>query len=162
MQVKDGAAWSALEYSLLRREALAEGRTLPPVTLVPAAISYTNKTKYRSAVILQCAPSHSTLPPKLTGNRFGTRLDVEPYMNDYERDAKGTTKKLTAEIERQMIQMSVNAPDWESLYAGRMAREILWPDEQGMNLDNFVEIAQTSALSIHLICRCIDMGRQAG
>ena len=51
MQVKDGAAWSALEYS----KWLKENPDKAPdrdVTIVPSAIVYTNKSKYRSGVSL--------------------------------------------------------------------------------------------------------------
>ena len=47
MQVKDGAAWAALEYTKWVEEGGNKGK---PVTIVPAAIVYTNKSKYRSRV----------------------------------------------------------------------------------------------------------------
>jgi glycerol-3-phosphate O-acyltransferase / dihydroxyacetone phosphate acyltransferase len=47
MQVKDGAAWAALEYSKWLQE---EGHNGEPVTIVPTAIVYTDKSKYRSRV----------------------------------------------------------------------------------------------------------------
>lgn len=46
MQVKDGAAWAALEYTKQSRES---GRG-DPVVIVPVALVYTNKSKYRSQV----------------------------------------------------------------------------------------------------------------
>lgn len=49
MQVKDGAAWAALEY-LKYKQAHPELADQPDVKIVPAAIVYTNKSKYRSAV----------------------------------------------------------------------------------------------------------------
>lgn len=45
MQVKDGAAWAALEY--------AKWSGGEEVRVVPAAIVYTNKSKYRSSVIIE-------------------------------------------------------------------------------------------------------------
>ena len=47
MQVKDGAAWAALEYTKWRRENENKG---DPVAIVPVAIVYTDKSKYRSRV----------------------------------------------------------------------------------------------------------------
>ena len=47
MQVKDGAAWAALEYTKWLSE---NGNKGAPVVIVPAAIVYTNKSKYRSNV----------------------------------------------------------------------------------------------------------------
>lgn len=48
MQVKDGAAWAAMEYTKWLRDNTDKG--LPDVTIIPAAIVYTNKSKYRSSV----------------------------------------------------------------------------------------------------------------
>lgn len=47
MQVKDGAAWAALEYT---KWAADHGINGPEVKIVPTAIVYTNKSKYRSDV----------------------------------------------------------------------------------------------------------------
>lgn len=49
MQVKDGAAWAALEYMKWAKENPGKV-SKKPVTVVPAAIVYTNKSKYRSDV----------------------------------------------------------------------------------------------------------------
>jgi glycerol-3-phosphate O-acyltransferase / dihydroxyacetone phosphate acyltransferase len=48
MQVKDGAAWAALEYSKWLKEN--PNKATEDVIIVPAAIVYTNKSKYRSNV----------------------------------------------------------------------------------------------------------------
>lgn len=48
MQVKDGAAWAALEYTrwLKQNPDIAQ----QDVTILPVSIVYTDKTKYRSGV----------------------------------------------------------------------------------------------------------------
>lgn len=61
MQVKDGAAWAALEHTKWTAE---HGISGPEVTIVPAAIVYTNKSKYRSDVSLAMV-STSLLPQLL-------------------------------------------------------------------------------------------------
>lgn len=48
MQVKDGAAWASLEYSKWLRDNPGKGSR--EVVIIPAAIVYTDKTKYRSNV----------------------------------------------------------------------------------------------------------------
>ena len=50
MQVKDGAAWAALEYT---KWARAQPGGAPLVMIVPVSIVYTNKSKYRSRVIME-------------------------------------------------------------------------------------------------------------
>jgi glycerol-3-phosphate O-acyltransferase/dihydroxyacetone phosphate acyltransferase len=49
MQVKEGAAWAALEYSKWAREN-PEHASQDTLAIVPCAIVYTNKSKYRSNV----------------------------------------------------------------------------------------------------------------
>ena len=49
MQVKDGAAWAAMEYTKWAMEN-PERVTSKDVVVVPVSIVYTNKSKYRSAV----------------------------------------------------------------------------------------------------------------
>ena len=51
MQVKEGAAWAALEYAKLQREQ-PTGNGSKGIVIVPVAIVYTNKSKYRSDVSL--------------------------------------------------------------------------------------------------------------
>jgi glycerol-3-phosphate O-acyltransferase/dihydroxyacetone phosphate acyltransferase len=52
MQVKDGAAWAALEYAKIQRQQPASNRS-KGIVIVPVAIVYTNKSKYRSDVGLR-------------------------------------------------------------------------------------------------------------
>jgi hypothetical protein len=50
MQVKDGAAWAALEYTKWAEEKGIENAN--DIVVMPVAIVYTNKSKYRSDVSL--------------------------------------------------------------------------------------------------------------
>ncbi|KIJ18508.1 hypothetical protein PAXINDRAFT_167112 [Paxillus involutus ATCC 200175] len=128
MQVKDGAAWAALEYTKWAAERGIKG---PEVRIVPAAIVYTNKSKYRSDVIME----------------FGAPISMEEYKQQFfsETDgaARAAVKRLTRTIERQLVETTVNAPDWDTLYAARMARDLLWEDERTIDLNEFVIISQT-------------------
>ncbi|GLB37088.1 putative phosphate acyltransferases [Lyophyllum shimeji] len=130
MQVKDGAAWAALEYSKWQQEhpefALAEG-----VVIVPAAIVYTDKSKYRSEVVVE----------------FGQPITLEAYKEQFFSNVEGApraaAKRLTRAIETELVEATINAPDWDTLYAARMARDILWEGRKSINLDEFVPISQT-------------------
>jgi len=55
MQVKDGVAWSALEYMKWLRLEAKDGKGVKgkEVIIVPAGIVYTNKSKYRSAAVVE-------------------------------------------------------------------------------------------------------------
>ncbi|KAF5381135.1 hypothetical protein D9757_009414 [Collybiopsis confluens] len=127
MQVKDGAAWAALEFTKWAREHNMEG----DVRIVPAAIVYTNKSKYRSNVIIE----------------FSRPITLDPYkelfLSSNEGAPRAAVKKLSRTIEGELVEHTINAKDWDTLYAARMAREILWPKEGSINLDEFVEISQT-------------------
>ncbi|KAF7790728.1 hypothetical protein EIP86_001684 [Pleurotus ostreatoroseus] len=137
MQVKDGAAWAALEYTKWAKE---HGIKQPALKIIPAAIVYTNKSKYRSQVIME----------------FSKPIMAEDFLESFTSDAEGepraTAKHLTATIERALVETTINAPDWQvypslsetdTLYAARMARDLLWEEERSINLDEFVAISQT-------------------
>ncbi|KAH9932642.1 glycerol-3-phosphate-acyltransferase [Fomitopsis serialis] len=119
VQVKDGAAWAALEYAKWAQEN--PGKVRPGAErarIVTAAIVYTNKTKYRSNAIME----------------YGPPIDVDPYLEQFlsaeEGAPRAAVKRLTAALEQQLIEATINAPDWDTLYAARMARDLLWEDEK--------------------------------
>lgn len=85
------------------------------------------------------------------------------FMSGEDGAPRAAVKRLTAAIERELTQATINAPDWlvqsvssiracltpvlcryrDTLYAARMARDLLWPEERSINLDEFVSISQT-------------------
>ncbi|KAF7374907.1 Glycoside hydrolase family 5 protein [Mycena sanguinolenta] len=52
-------------------------------------------------------------------------------------------KAVMKDVEAQLLNMTINAPDWETLYAARMARDILWGDERAIKLKDWVVVGQT-------------------
>ncbi|KAJ3859253.1 glycerol-3-phosphate-acyltransferase [Lentinula novae-zelandiae] len=133
MQIKDGAAWAALEYTKYAKEHPGTQE----VKVVPVAIVYTNKSKYRSSFHSNCR----CLP------RFGQPISIDPYKEQFFSDNEGApraaAKRLSHDIETELTKHTVNAPDWDTLYAARMARDILWQKDNSINLDDFVAISQT-------------------
>ncbi|KAF8507482.1 glycerol-3-phosphate-acyltransferase [Hysterangium stoloniferum] len=130
-QVKDGASWSALEFT---KWASSNETHSKPLIIIPTGIVYTNKAKYRSRVILS----------------FGKPIQMEEYVVDFLAGSeKNAVKRLTARIEKEMIMLTINAPDWETLYPARMARDMLWPGERSIDPEHYVEISQTM---IDLFC----------
>ncbi|KAF8070166.1 glycerol-3-phosphate-acyltransferase [Lyophyllum atratum] len=130
MQVKDGAAWAALEYAKWKQE---NPGVAPPqdVIIIPAAIVYTDKSKYRSDVIIE----------------FGQPITLDSYKEQFFSSEEGApraaVKRLTRAIESELVEATVNAPDWDTLYVARIARDILWEGTKSINLDEFVVISQT-------------------
>ncbi|EPS94226.1 acyltransferase [Fomitopsis schrenkii] len=132
VQVKDGASWAALEYAKWARENPDKVRPgAESARIVTAAIVYTNKTKYRSNAIVE----------------YGPPINMDPYLEQFlspdEGAPRAAVKRLTAALEQQLIEATINAPDWDTLYAARMARDLLWDDEKSISLDEFVPVSQT-------------------
>ncbi|KAJ7028561.1 hypothetical protein C8F04DRAFT_62710 [Mycena alexandri] len=129
MQVKDGAAWAALEYTKWIHES--PEKNLRPLTVVSAAIVYTNKSKYRSDVVVE----------------YGPPITMEPYIDQFMSEVEGASraavKRLSRAIEAGLVGATINGPDWDTLYAARMARDIMWEGDKSINLDEFVPISQT-------------------
>ncbi|KAK0448657.1 hypothetical protein EV421DRAFT_1783752 [Armillaria borealis] len=130
MQVKDGAAWAALEYTKWLKEN-PEKAPSNEVKIIPAAIVYTNKSKYRSNVIVE----------------FGRPISMDAYLKQFNDPTEGeprlAAKSLTKTLENELIESTINAPDWDTLYTARMARDLMWTDEKSINMDEFVIISQT-------------------
>ncbi|KAJ7502446.1 hypothetical protein B0H11DRAFT_2223360 [Mycena galericulata] len=129
MQIKDGAAWAALEYT-----KWAEGtpeKKLKPVVVVPTAIVYTNKSKYRSDVVVE----------------FGRPITMDPYIEQFSSEVEAAprtaVKRLSGAIEASLVSATINGPDWDTLYTARMARDLMWEGDKSINLDEFVPISQT-------------------
>ncbi|KAF8066653.1 glycerol-3-phosphate-1-acyltransferase [Lyophyllum atratum] len=140
VQVMSGAAWAGVDYVRSvreRRERSAEGKAEErerELTIVPVAIVYTDKARYLSRVCV----------------KYGKPIVVASYMEDILGDDIGSDaatraaiKEIMAEIEKQMRAMSINAPDWDTLYAAQMARDILWKDPANIPLKDWVSISQT-------------------
>lgn len=66
MQVKDGAAWAALEYMKWAESEEGKKKDARPLAVVPAGLVYTNKSKYRSSVVMEYVPSTLTYELLLT------------------------------------------------------------------------------------------------
>ncbi|KAK0213273.1 hypothetical protein DFS33DRAFT_1377746 [Desarmillaria ectypa] len=130
MQVKDGAAWAALEYTKWLKEN-PEKAPSSDVKIIPAAIVYTNKSKYRSNVIVE----------------FGRPILMDAYLRQFNDPTEGeprlAAKSLTRALQNELIESTINAPDWDTLYTARMARDLMWADEKSINMDEFVTISQT-------------------
>ncbi|KAG8872500.1 hypothetical protein FRB97_007569 [Tulasnella sp. 331] len=129
MQVKDGAAWAALEYTKWATGEEGVKKGAKPLTLLPAGLVYTNKSKYRSSAVIEY------------GKPIPLAALAEEFALDDTNSKKSAVKKLTKAIERDLFRMTINAEDWETLYASRMARELLW-EGKPVNLDEFVSVSQ--------------------
>ncbi|KZT03700.1 acyltransferase [Laetiporus sulphureus 93-53] len=138
-QVKDGAAWAALEYMRWRRSHDQSRRAddgYGRLMVIPVGIVHTDKSRYLSRMSV----------------RWGTPIDVVSFAERYlpeagpdspsDADTREAVRKLTKEIARRMVALTINAPDWDTVHAARMARDILWKDERNIPMANFAQISQ--------------------
>jgi len=118
MQVKEGAAWVALEYSRWMREnADSDGQ---PIKIVPVGIAYTDKTQYLSRVDV-----HYGEPLILADFEDEYHSAIES--NDNQR-ARAVVAELTTRIAKELSRLSINAPNWDVFHSAEIARRMLWTD----------------------------------
>ncbi|KZT25959.1 acyltransferase [Neolentinus lepideus HHB14362 ss-1] len=129
-QVKEGAAWAAVEYV---RWAEEHGG----LRIVPVGIVYTDKSQFQSRV-----------------SEYGEPIQLSEYAErilsaqESEEGQRSVVKKLTIEIEERMVELTVNAPDWNTLYISRIIRDLLWPGARGVPLNDFVHVSQKIIMSL--------------
>lgn len=97
--------------------------------------------------------------------RFGQPIKLDDYKEQFfsgvEGGPRAAVKRLTAQIEKELVEATINAPDWyviclivwwmavnfsglrDTLYSARMARDLLWEKDKSIKLDEFVTISQT-------------------
>ncbi|KAG8812462.1 hypothetical protein FRB91_011427 [Serendipita sp. 411] len=131
VQVKDGASWSALEYLKWIHQGGKNTNKGQELVVVPAGITYTDKSKYRSSAVIEYGP-----PIHLTDLK-------QNFLSDSEAETRAAVKSLTHAIEKAMIELTVNAPNWEALLAARTARDLLFESWRGVPLDSFKDVYQT-------------------
>ncbi|GJE92419.1 glycerol-3-phosphate-1-acyltransferase-like domain-containing protein [Phanerochaete sordida] len=129
-QVKEGAAWAALEYARWQMQHAAEYAEGSPkkLVIVPVGVVYTDKTRFQSKVLV----------------RYGEPIDVEAYARRHlaSNDPRAEVKELTAEIEKRLVDLTINAKDWDHHLAGTIVREICYPRLDESAPDSYVKHSQ--------------------
>jgi glycerol-3-phosphate O-acyltransferase / dihydroxyacetone phosphate acyltransferase len=109
--------------------------------IVPAGITYTDKTKYRSSAVIE----------------YGRPIPVskfkEQFLSTKEGEPRLAVKALTHEIEKAMIELTINAPNWEALLAAKNARDLLYDSWRSVKLDDFRSVGQTYVFFFGMIRR---------
>ncbi|KAF8628300.1 hypothetical protein AX17_006003 [Amanita inopinata Kibby_2008] len=137
LQVLPGAAKAAVEYvkwMRYRQGHTQEEKQRTKLKIIPVGIVYTDKSRYHSRVCV----------------RYGEPIEVDEYADEImaadgcqdELMLKGIVTKITGEIERKLREMTINAPDWDTLYAARMARSMLSENECNIPLKNWIPVSQ--------------------
>jgi len=93
-------------------------RTLGPITIVPCGLTFIHPKRFRSRVLVQ----------------YGTPVEVPP------REDVDAVTHVTAEIERALRRLTINAPDWETVRALDTVRRLYQPQE--ISIEDRVELAR--------------------
>ncbi|KAK0546485.1 hypothetical protein OC845_004563 [Tilletia horrida] len=127
--MKAGAAWAALEYSRYLAIHHARHPEQTRVQVVPIGINYTDKSRLGSSAVIH----------------FGKTFSIDAYTSDFLKAqdatdpvAREAVQALTSRIENELKSITINAPDWPTWHAMRMARELLWPTKRGLAMENFL------------------------
>lgn len=61
--------------------------------------------------------------------RYGEPITMDKYIKLFLAEGKPAVKQLSRDIERSIVDLSINAPDWLSQYAAQTARAILFSEK---------------------------------
>jgi len=112
--LKDGTAWSALEYLRYLNGTEENGgpQEGDPAVIVPVGIAYCDKRKYRSRVVVQ----YVIRVPVDADTSYGKPITMDAYKQEFMSEVEGANKhavkRLTRTLEVELLKNSVNAPDW--------------------------------------------------
>ncbi|KAL0579986.1 hypothetical protein V5O48_001989 [Marasmius crinis-equi] len=145
VQIMSGPAWAAVEYLKWERGgASANGRNqgsdfpsrVGRLVIVPVAIVYTDKSQYLSRVVVRYGT-----PIRASERTKG--LFEAGHDSEVDEQARIAVKNIMAEVEGQLMAMTINADDWDTLFAVQIARDILWKDPNNIPLRHWTKISQT-------------------
>ncbi|KAJ3809074.1 hypothetical protein F5876DRAFT_44693 [Lentinula aff. lateritia] len=127
VQVMPGAARAAVEYEIWRRQNQGED-----IVIIPVGIVYTDKSRYQSRLKVQ----------------YGSPISVKEYLDESFSSSntsitrtRAATKAVALRIEKALFELTINAPDWETLYAAGIVRDIIFEGEE-VPLNYWVSVSQ--------------------
>ncbi|KAL5505086.1 hypothetical protein ACEPAH_7749 [Sanghuangporus vaninii] len=144
VQVKEGAARAVLGYIRWMSNRRGYGATVDSwnsvtsINVVPVGIVYTDKSRYRSRVYVKYGRSINLQP--FVDQCLLSNVDSGPNEDNAFQEA---VRQLTEEIEERMLDLTINTANWETLYAVKTSRVILWPNEEDLPLKEFVKVSKT-------------------
>ncbi|KAK0186468.1 acyltransferase [Armillaria mellea] len=141
VQIMSGTAWAAVEYTRWREEHAKDG---PELVIVPVGLVYTEKDTFKSRMRVHYGSPISMAD--YTQELFGTTPGADPNDVGY-----AAVHKISSRIEKELFDMTINANDWETLFAAQTARAILWGDDKNVDLKYWRVVSQTlvDLLSYH-------------
>ena len=116
--LKTGTARMAL-HAATRRET--------DIAIVPFGLTYVNRHRFRSQVLL-----HFAAPMPIDEHRLAA----------YENDAVGTVRQLTGELRERLSGVTLNAPDWATLRFIHAARRLYKPMSAKLTPTTYVDLSR--------------------
>ncbi|KAK0199762.1 hypothetical protein DFS33DRAFT_1233865, partial [Desarmillaria ectypa] len=146
VQIMSGTAWAAVEYTRWCREHAKDGSEL---VIVPVGLVYTEKDIFKSRMRIQCV----TYGPPISMEDYTQELFGIPPGADPDDVGYTVVQQISSRIEKELFDITINANDWETLFAAQTARAVLWGDDKNVDLKNWRVVSQTlvDLLSYHPI-----------
>ncbi|KAK0440329.1 hypothetical protein EV421DRAFT_1962302 [Armillaria borealis] len=141
VQIMSGTAWAAVEYTRWQEE---HAKDRPELVIVPVGLVYTEKDTFKSRIRVHYGSPISMAD--YTQELFSIPPGADPNGVGY-----AVVHKISSRIEKELFDMTINANDWETLFAAQTARAILWGDDKNVDLKNWRVVSQTlvDLLSYH-------------
>ncbi|GAW07945.1 glycerol-3-phosphate o-acyltransferase [Lentinula edodes] len=162
VQVMPGAARAAVEYEIWRRRNQGED-----IVIIPVGIVYTDKSRYQSRLKVQYGSpisvkeyldeSFSSSTSSSSSSLSSSNASISSSMSYSESSAttysfsntedtsiartRAATKAVALRIEKALFGLTINAPDWETLYAAGIVRDIIFEGEE-VPLNYWVSVSQ--------------------
>ena len=116
--LKTGTARMAL-HAAARRET--------DVTIIPFGLTYLDRHRFRSQVLL-----HFAAPMPIDEHRRAA----------YENDETGTVRQLTGELRERLARVTLNAPDWATMRFIHAARRLYKPISTRLTPATYVDLSR--------------------
>jgi glycerol-3-phosphate O-acyltransferase/dihydroxyacetone phosphate acyltransferase len=116
--LKTGTARIALSVT-------ARGKT--SVKIVPCGLNYIHRHRFRSQVLIE----------------FGQPIVIdEKWLRDYEKNEEETVRQLTDHLTQALKNVTLNAPDWQTLRFIQSARRLYKPSSVELTPGQYVELSR--------------------
>ena len=118
---------SRLKTGAARMALRAAARRETEVAIVPFGLTYLDRHRFRSQVLLH----------------FGTPMPIdENRLADYEKDEMDAARQLTSDLRGRLSRVTLNAPDWATLRFIHAARRLYKPVSAKLAPSTYVDLSR--------------------
>ncbi len=118
---------SALKTGTARMALRAAARPDGYVTIVPFGLTYLDRHRFRSQVLL----------------RFGVPISIDKHrLAAYGKDKSDAVRRLTSDLRGRLSRVTLNAPDWDTLRFIHAARRLYKPMSANLTPSIYVDLSR--------------------